>query len=162
MPRDPATRQEITERLDRYAGANVLQELAAIAQLLRFSSTQPAIERLAALDATVGGFGIHTLLERDRLAQVPYDIRDRPICRPIQYVQMVLAQPGFEWRTRYAVEMACAHIEGLVKRFAESRNLLERMRSSPLGSLLHQRGVRNALPEALWGDLCWLNDAVYV
>lgn len=192
MPRDPATRQEITERLTQYAGTDAWQEIAAIAQMIREHPnhtiaelpddpvaiikeiivhskieyanppTEPIV-RLAALDAQIGGFGIHTLVERLQSSQPPYDMRDRSIYRPIEYVWMCLARcADLEWHTRDAAEMACAHIEGLVKRLADKHNLLERLRSSPLGNLLHQRGVRNTLPKSLWDDLCWLNSAVYV
>jgi len=162
MARNPATRQEITDRLIHYGGTSALEEIATIAQLVQSSSVLSAVERLAVLDANIGGFGIHTLLERGKSKQRSYDTEDRPIYRPIQYVQMYLTAPNFEWRARNAAEMACAHIEGLVKRFVERRNLLERMRSSPLGRLLHQRAVKYALPVSVWEDLCWLNDAVYV
>ncbi|MCD4737999.1 MAG: hypothetical protein K8R89_01900 [Anaerolineae bacterium] len=162
MARNPATHAEIMVRLTRYAGPAAIQEIEEIVQMLQEPSHHAAVECLAALDATIGGFGIHTLLERERLGQELYAMQDRPIYRPIQYVWMVLAQPNFEWRTRYATEIACAHIEGLIKRLAARHNLLEHFRSSPLGNLLHQRGVQNALSQPLWEDLCWLNRAVYV
>jgi len=163
MPRDPATHAEIMGRLTHYAGPPAIQEIEEIAHMLREPSNRTAIERLAAFDAAIGGFGIHILLERERAQQSPYEIKDRPIYRSIQYVWMHLARhTDIEWHTRYVSEMACAHIESLVKRFADRHNLLKRLRASPLGSLLHQRGVRNALPQLLWEDLCWLNSAVYV
>ena len=158
---NPATHKEIMDRLQHYAGPGAYQEVIAINQMLQVPPIAPAIDRLARLDATIGGFGIHTLLERKLAGQQPYAINDRPLYRPIQYFQKALSE-GYEWRTRNAAEMACAHIEGLVKLLAEKRNLLERLRASPLGTLLHQRGVSNALPQSVLADLCWLNDAVYV
>ncbi len=163
MPRDPASHKEIIERLNYYAGSEALLRIGQITRLLQEQQNDEAAARLAELDAEIGGFGIHTLQERQRANERPYAIEDRPVYRPIQYVWMFLERSSdFEWHARHTAEMACAHIEGLIKRLAEKRNLLERLRSSPLGSLLHQRAVRKTIPEDLWQDLNWLNSAVYV
>jgi len=141
----------------------LLKKIFAHAKTEYAHSTDELITRLAALDARIGGFGIHTLIERSQSQQDPYDMQDRPIYRPIQYVRMYLVRrANLEWHTRYVAEMACAHIEGLVKRLADKHNLLERLRSSPLGSLLSQRTIKNTVPGPLYDDLCWLNSAVYV
>jgi len=180
MSRAPATHQEITARLAQYAGPEACQEVAAIAQMIQEQSRKATelsddpetflkqmilnskieyahppnapIARLAVLETQIGGFGIRTLVKQLQSKQAPYDMQDRPIYRPIQYVWMYLSRcVDCEWHTRDVAEMACAHIEGLVKRLADKRNLFERLRSSPLGSLLlHQRGVRNALSPSLW------------
>jgi hypothetical protein len=122
---------------------------------------QQAIQRLATLDAEIGGFGIHSLADAKEQGTPPYPNEDRPICRPIQYVVRNLRHPDPEWYARDIAEMSCAHIEGLIKRFVERGNLIERFRRRSLGRLLHHHRVEEALPQPLLEDLRWLNSAVY-
>ena len=157
----PASQEGILERLNRYGGDRAVTEIASIVDLLANEQRQQAVERLAALDARIGGYGIHSRLKADAGGRDPYEGRDRQLYRPIDYVIMHLKHSRVEWCARNIAEMACAHIEGIIKRFVERRKLLERFRPSPLGRLLHNGQVRQALPRPLWEDLLWLNSRVY-
>jgi hypothetical protein len=142
----PASQEGILERLSRYGDDRAVTEIASIVDLLASERRQQAMERLAALDAQIGGYGIHSRLEADAAGQDPYAIKDRPLYRPIDYVIMHLTHSRVEWYTRDIAEMACAHIEGIIKRFVEERNLSERFRQSSLGRLLHNGRVKRAFP----------------
>lgn len=157
-----ASHRQIFDRLICYAGRNAPAELEEVTDLLEAGQSEQAHKVLAELDKQIGGYGIHTRLDADAAGWRPYNSSDRSVYRPIDYVIMHLSHPQAEWYARDVAEMACVHVEGTIKRFVEQRNLLERFRRSPLGSLLHKRRVRNALPPTVWEDLCWLNRRVYV
>ena len=156
-----ATRREILDRLVRCAGDDAVAQVEKIAKLLGTGRLEQGRERLTTLDAQIGGYGIHSRLEADAAGEEPYESNDRPLYRPIDYVIMGLNHPQLEWYARDIAEMACVHVEGVIKRFVERRNLLERFRRSPLGRLLHTKPVKKALPHTVWEDLCWLNREVY-
>jgi hypothetical protein len=156
-----ADRAEIYERLVRYAGDHAVAHVEEIASLLGEGQVEQAQDYLAKLDAQIGGYGIHSRLEADTAGREPYMTEDRPIYRPIDYVIMHFSHPRPEWYARDIAEMACAHIEGIIKRLVQQRNLPRRLRHKSLGIVLRNEGVEAALPKPLLGDLRWLNGRVY-
>jgi len=63
-------------------------------------------------DKKIGGVGIHNI---DDGSNGRYDVRDRDIFRPIQYIKMYLEHQTL-WLTRGIVQMCGLHLESVLKR----------------------------------------------
>jgi len=67
------------------------------------------------IDMRIGGAGIHNINSGNTGR---YEIKDRDVFRPIQYIYAYLKmEPGdFDWVTREIIHMSGLHLESLVKR----------------------------------------------
>ncbi|PWW06104.1 hypothetical protein DFQ01_1033 [Paenibacillus cellulosilyticus] len=91
------------------------------------------------IDMKLGGVGIHNINKGNTGR---YEIKDRDIFRPIQYIYAYLKmQPGdFDWVTREIIHMSGLHLESLVKRlFNIDRFPLGQALALPLAKLKLER-----------------------
>jgi hypothetical protein len=153
---------DIFEHLRRLHGPEAEQVVSRVVTLLQTGEAQQAMLVLCEFDARIGGFGLHTLVACEAAKVEPYVTKDRPLYRPVQYVGMSLSRSHPEELTRWIAEMACAHVEGVLKRIAQS-GFLGRIVAGfmPMGQLL-RRLFRGRLPDTLYQDLLWLNDGIYI
>lgn len=115
----------------------------------RQHNLRESITLLEEYDKKIPGKGIHNINRPDGQGGYTgdYDIKDRPIYRPIQYVEAYFVwEDYFEWHTRAFVEMSCLHIEACLKRYCKH------IGRSSLGKLLHSKKGRS-LPKDLWSQL---------
>lgn len=161
--KNPTTRQEVFDYLRRLLGSNAYESVMNFVNLHVNGQAEEAVVELCKFDATIGGFGLHTIAGRNSLAGIPgVTVDDRDIYRPIQYVKGVLRSPDAAFQSRYVVEMACAHVEAVLKRIASSGFLGELVNGrKPMGALLRAK-FEKKLPPALYQDLLWLNDSIYI
>ena len=150
------SRSEIFQTLERLLSSQIAQEVKLISDLLEKQSVDQALSKLREIDRSIGGFGLHTLFDRQANNQHPYNISDRPLYRPIQYVQMHLQNPDPKDNTRYIVEMACAHVEQLFKEknFLGGLIILVNSRAT-LGQLIAK--LPSTYTVHYRSDLLWLN-----
>ncbi len=161
--RQPATRETIFKRLDSLAGAQAQSVIAEFIQLHQVGNISDSLLCLEKFDATLGGFGLHTIADRLTLQGIPgVTIDERDIYRPIQYVRMQLEHPSAAFLSRTIVERSCGHVEAVLKKTARS-GFLERFWSGelPMGKLLRDK-FKGKLPTDLYDNLLWLNDELYI
>ncbi|MBU8716079.1 hypothetical protein KM924_26655 [Brevibacillus parabrevis] len=102
-------------------------------------------ENLLVLDRVLGGIGIFNINKGD-IGR--YDVRDREILRPFQYIDAYfqMDHQHVSWVTREIVHMCGLHLESMIKNmFSFSR--------MPLGQALTQWVVSNRLDNQLMIDL---------
>ncbi|MBE2202468.1 MAG: hypothetical protein IAE79_27905 [Anaerolinea sp.] len=159
----PTTRQEVFNCLSRLLGSNAYESIMNFVNLHENAQVDQAVGELCKFDATIGGFGLHTIAGRNSLTGIPgVTVDDRDIYRPVQYILAVLNGSNAAFQSRNVVEMACAHVEAVLKRIATSGFLGELVNGrKPMGALLRAK-FEKKLPPALYQDLLWLNDSIYI
>lgn len=100
-------------------------------------------------DARIPGKGVHNIERPNGRGGYTgdYEIKDRPIFRPIQYIEAYFTWDNFAWLTRDIVRMACLHVESCLKRYCGKNG------NEMFGNLLFSSEGR-AIPEKLWD---WLD-----
>ena len=108
-------------------------------------------ELLLPIDQTIPGLGVHNVDEGNSGV---YQIKDRPIFRPIQYVTSRLNTRNIEWFTRDIIKYSCLHVENSLK--------LRLNVAGPysIGMILKRSGSKN-LNVGLSSVLRQLNSLVY-
>ncbi|MCB8939727.1 MAG: hypothetical protein H6655_15050 [Ardenticatenaceae bacterium] len=159
MNDQPATTQEIFQRLQQLTDKSSVARVEQVATLIKQGEGEAALEHLYEIDETIGGFGLHTIRHVVSLADLPdHSVEDREIHRPIQYVRMILRGPNATELTRFLVDSACGLVEVHLKRLVKF-GFLENFFNArkPMGWLLDKK-FRNKLPQSLFEDLFWLNN----
>lgn len=97
------------------------------------------------IDMKIGGAGIHNINIGDTGR---YEIKDRDIFRPIQYIYAYLKMKpeDFDWVTREIIHMSGLHLESLIKR-------LFAIRRYPLGQALALPLAKVKLEKQLYENL---------
>ena len=147
---DNRMRPEIYEILE------AVRLAAYYAEILRISAVvvddgDSALRDLMLIDKTIPGLGQHNV---SKGSTGVYRIPDRPIFRPIQYVDGYLKRSRLEWLTRSIVTMSCLHVENSLKRRLNIDGRLS------IGMIL-KRGKAESLDPDLLEVLLELNEAVY-
>jgi len=122
----------------------------------RQQSLEYGFTLFAKYDKGIPGKGIHNIEKPDGEGGWTgnYDIVDRPIYRPIQYVEAYFTWDNFEWLSRDIVEMACLHVESCLKRYCgrNDRKMFGKLLSSEEG---------RTLPSKLWNWLDQIRQYLY-
>jgi hypothetical protein len=100
-------------------------------------------------DKRIPGKGVHNIEKPNGRGGFTgdYELGDRPIYRPFQYVEAYFSWDNFEWLTRDIVRMACLHVESCLKRYCK------RYGTEMFGNLLNSEAGKT-LPRKLW---TWLD-----
>lgn len=106
---------------------------------------------LLPIDQAIPGLGVHNV---DEGYSGVYQIKDRPIFRPIQYVSSRLNTRNIEWFTRDIVKYSCLHVENSLKL------RLDVAGPYSVGMILKRSGYKK-LDVGLSGVLQQLNSLVY-
>lgn len=152
---DKIVRPEIATLLKEVVRIISIEDVFSIVTQ-RQHSLEQGFALFAKYDKRIPGKGIHNIERPDGEGGWTgnYDIVDRPIYRPIQYVEAYFTWENFEWLTRDIVEMACLHIESCLKRYCRDRS--RRM----FGKLLSGKEGRT-LPTKLWNWLDQVRQYLY-
>lgn len=119
------------------------EEIHEIQKLLK--KRNDLFSNMRNIDMNMGGAGTHNI---NRGNTGRYNIEDRDIFRPIQYIYAYLQmRPGdFDWVTRGIIHMSGLHLESLIKRLFSIRRI-------PLGQALALRIAKLKLDNQLYLDL---------
>lgn len=100
---------------------------------------------IRSIDIKIGGAGIHNI-NNGNMGR--YDIKDRDIFRPIQYIYAYLKMnpEDFQWVTRGIIHMSGLHLESLIKKLLSLSKI-------PLGQALALPLAKLALDNQLYSDL---------
>lgn len=143
------TSADIIEHFHRLLGPDSVIPNAT--NLFSTGKTEQGLLILQQFDSTIGGFGLHSLGSEE----ITFE---RELHRPIQYIEMVLKSNAPDNFTRHLTEMACAHVEAILKkstRLSFLERIQETYRSVPMGKLLTK--AKHLIPPPLYEDLDWLN-----
>lgn len=147
---------DIIEHFHRLLGPDADKVILNAINLFSTGNAEQGLLILRQLDCTIGGFGLHSLLP-GATVEIPFE---RELHRPIQYIEMVLKSNASDF-TRHLTEMACAHVEAILKK-STRLSFLSEIRDDkpvPMGALLNR--VKHLIPQPLYEDLDWLNKKVY-
>ena len=143
-----ATSADIIQHFHRLLGQdNIIFDAT---NLFASGETEQGLLTLRQFDSTIGGFGLHSLATG---TTIPFE---RELHRPIQYIEMVLKSNASNF-TRHLTEMACAHVEAILKKSTRV-SFLSEIRDDklvPMGALLNK--AKHLIPSSLYDDLAWLN-----
>lgn len=148
------TSADIIEHFHRLLGPNADKVVLDATKLLSTSNAEQGLLILRQFDCTIGGFGLHSMIPGATI-EIPFE---RELYRPIQYIEMVLKSNAPDNFTRHLTEMACAHVEAILKkstRLSFLGRIQETYRSVPMGKLLTK--AKHLIPLPLYEDLDWLN-----
>lgn len=116
--------------------ANKLLTLQEIDDIRYLSNNRKNLfSEMIKIDMKIGGAGIHNINIGDTGR---YEIKDRDIFRPIQYIYAYLKMKpeDFDWVTREIIHMSGLHLESLIKRlFSVNRYPLGQALALPLAKL---------------------------
>lgn len=142
-----ATSADIIEHFHRLLGQNSV--IIDATDLFASGETEQGMFLLRHFDSTIGGFGLHSL----GTEEIPFE---RELHRPIQYIEMVLKSNASDF-TRHLTEMACAHVEAILKKSTRLSFLSEIRddKPAPMGTLLNK--AKHLIASPLYDDLAWLN-----
>lgn len=147
-----ASRQEIFERLQRWAGPEAAAIVAKIIAHVQAGENEQGLSVLKSFDSAIGGTGLHSMQPGYKLAGV---------YRPVTYVYVYLDQSNPERLSRAIIQSACAHVEDVLKEMVRFGFIAKVFVRWPMGRLLRQ-GFRTRIPDALYNDLLWLNDRINI
>jgi hypothetical protein len=156
MSRRQVSRQ-IETLLEETVGTISARTLAEIVRRRR-QNLEHGFELLEEYDSTIPGKGIHNInrLGEHGVWHGNYEIQDRSVYRPIQYIESYFLREEFEWLTRDTVQKACLHLETILKRFCRNRDYSR----LPLGRLLETKEAKT-LPQPLRIHLRLVNELLY-
>lgn len=150
-----AIRSEITTLLEEVVYVISMEDVHSILKQ-RQQSLEQGLALFAEYDKRIPGKGIHNIdkLNEEGVWTGDYDIADRSIFRPIQYVEAYFTWDNFEWLARDTVEMACLHVESCLKRYCgrNDRKMFGKLLSSEEGK---------TLPSKLWNWLDQIRQYLY-
>ena len=113
----------------------------------RGSNLGGSFQDFVSLDSKIPWKGVHNINKFDAkgVGTGDFAIKDRPIFRPIQYVESHFLDQNFDMLTRVIVERSSLHVEASLKRYCRRTDI-------PVGPLLNSREGKT-LPRELWKKL---------
>jgi hypothetical protein len=139
---------EIKSLLKEVIPSIKLKDIRAIIDKRNYNIIE-SVELTTELDKTIEGMGIHNVNKRDERGHLTgnYQVNDRSIYRPIQYVWVKLySDINIEWSSRDIVSESCFHVESCLDRYCE-----EKIYGS-FGKILHSK-LGRTLPVQIWNPL---------
>jgi hypothetical protein len=145
-----APRSEIFEHLKSLVGLEAVQTAIQVADLSRAGKVDAAMMNLKTYDATLGGIGMHSIIDKQPLG----------VYLALFYFYKSLLQSNPEDLSRYMIQSACGYLEELLKYKVRLWPWEEnKVDGLPLGALIKKASKH--LPIDLVDEIAWLSRKVY-